>query len=323
MHVEFIEHKLHIQATHRIGASLCAPLDASNNTYPAVLFIAGSGKVDRDVNVPQLKTNIFKYMADFFAQQGIISLRYDKRGCGESTGDYYEAGISDYIEDAVAALKYLKSLPHVNTKKIIILGHSEGAFIAPAVNEIEPANGLILLCAGIEPGKKLLPVQPQRMAHEIKSQPGFKGSILRLFRLDKFIVWQFQRTLERCLKTKRNSIRLAFLIKFNAKWLREFYDFSIAEHLHSVACPSLVIGGTKDVQINPQDAYRIADKIQHSQAYVIENMNHLLRDFSGEASLLECIKQYKLCVAQPLSKELLRVLSNWLMQVMLTLDRIS
>lgn len=151
------------------------------------MLIAGSGKVDRDVNVPQIQTNIFKHLSDFFAQRGIISLRYDKRGCSESTGSYNEAGISDYIDDAVTALRRLKSHDLVDPDKVMILGHSEGAFIAPAVYARETVNGLILLCGGIKSGRELLPMQPQQLAREIQMLAGIKGYLFRLFRVDKFV----------------------------------------------------------------------------------------------------------------------------------------
>ena len=311
MKQQFSENRLHISGQYKIGATLCAPSAASGQKYPAVLFIAGSGRVDRDVNIPQLKTDIFKQLADFFSQNGIISLRYDKRGCGESEGDYNAAGISDYIEDATAALRYLKSLEFVDSNKIMILGHSEGAFIAPAVYAKEPVNGLILLCGGADPGRILLPVQPQKLADEIRLKKGLKGTILRLLCLDKFILWQFKRTLNRTLSSNEDIIKIFGLVKFNAKWLREFYHFNISDYLADIDCPTLVIGGEKDIQSNPKDAARIAKAIDKSDAIIIENMNHLLREFKGVPTFLDCLKQYKQSVKQPLSQALLDELRNW------------
>ena len=33
----------------------------------------------------------------------------------------------DFIKDAQAAIKYLKTIPEVDPEKIIVIGHSEGA----------------------------------------------------------------------------------------------------------------------------------------------------------------------------------------------------
>ncbi|WP_233566003.1 S9 family peptidase [Flavobacterium sp. 81] len=52
--------------------------------YPVALIIAGSGPTDRDGNNPMMKNNSLKMLAEALAKNGIASLRYDKRGIGES-----------------------------------------------------------------------------------------------------------------------------------------------------------------------------------------------------------------------------------------------
>lgn len=308
----FTEERISISGKYNIGATLFKPSSPSKAKYPAVLLIAGSGKVDRDVNIAQMKTNIFKYLAEFFAEKGIISLRYDKRGCGESSGDYNEAGISDYIDDAVSALRHLKSHDLVDPGKVIILGHSEGAFIAPAVYAQETANGLILLCGGIKPGRELLPMQPQQLAREIQSLNGVKGFLLRFFRIDKLVLWQFNRVLNQCISTTASVIKVFGLVKFNAKWLREFYNFNVRDYLPGVTCPTLVIGGEKDIQSNPNDATAIAREMPFAESHVIKDMNHLLRNYSGVHTLMACQWQYKQSVQEPLSRSLLDTIDEWL-----------
>lgn len=310
----FAEEKILILGKYKIGATLSKPANPSKLKYPAVLLIAGSGKVDRDVNVPQIKTNIFKHLSVFFAEKGIISLRYDKRGCGESDGNYNEAGLTDYIDDAATVLRHLKSYPLVDPNKVMILGHSEGAFIAPAVYSQEATSGLLLLCGGIRPGKELLPMQPNQLAKEIQTLGGIKGCLLRFFRIDRLILWQFNRVLNRCLATDASVIKIFGLIDFNAKWLREFYNFNVRDFLSRIKCPTLVIGGEKDIQSDPDDINPIATMISDKLAepYLIKDMNHLLRNFGGIHTLLACQWQYKQSVQDHLSKNLLITVEQWL-----------
>lgn len=310
----FAEEKISIPGKYTIGATLLKPSNPSEFKFPAVLLIAGSGKVDRDVNVPQIKTNIFKHLADFLATRGIISLRYDKRGCGESGGDYNEAGLTDYIDDAVTALKHLKTQDLVDPTKILILGHSEGAIIAPAVYQQESANGLILLCGCITPGREFLFKQPRQLAMEIQGLGGIRGFLLRVLRINKFVIWQFNRLLARCLASTTSSIKILGLIRFNSKWLREFYNFNVQNYLPSVRCPTLVIGGEKDIQVAPNEAAQIARSLPTAESYVIKDMNHLLRSFSGIHTLLDCQWQYKQSVQDPISEELLDTVNNWLVR---------
>ena len=63
-------------------------------------MVHGSGPLDRNENVKKgSHLNLFNTLAHHLAGIGIASLRYDKRGCGESTGDYYAAGHSDLLAD--------------------------------------------------------------------------------------------------------------------------------------------------------------------------------------------------------------------------------
>ena len=55
---------------------------------PVVLLLSGSGPTDRNGNSPMLpgKNNSLLMLAEGLASNGIASLRYDKRGVGESAG---------------------------------------------------------------------------------------------------------------------------------------------------------------------------------------------------------------------------------------------
>ena len=70
---------------------------------PVALIISGSGPTDRDGNNQMMKNNSLKQLAESIAMNGIASLRYDKRGIGESKqGAKSESDLSfeDYIQDA-------------------------------------------------------------------------------------------------------------------------------------------------------------------------------------------------------------------------------
>src|ERR1700736_314589 len=59
----------------------------SDKVMPVVLLLSGSGPTDRNGNSPMLpgKNNSLLMLAEGLAENGIASLRYDKRGVGEST----------------------------------------------------------------------------------------------------------------------------------------------------------------------------------------------------------------------------------------------
>src|SRR5690349_6626940 len=73
-----------------LSATLCTP--SGQGRFPCVLMLPGSGPLDRDENVEGQRLDIFNTIAHHLAQAGFASLRYDKRGCGKSTGKCLEAG---------------------------------------------------------------------------------------------------------------------------------------------------------------------------------------------------------------------------------------
>ncbi len=83
-------------------------LPKSQLQVPVVLIIAGSGATDRDGNAPGLKMNIYRMLADSLFRHGIASLRYDKRGVGQSLHamrSESELTFTDGITDAGAWIK--------------------------------------------------------------------------------------------------------------------------------------------------------------------------------------------------------------------------
>ena len=128
--------------------------------YPAVILVSGSGLQDRDETIFNHKP--FLIIADYLTRNGIAVLRYDDRGGGKSTGNYSSATTEDFATDALAAVQYLKSREEIDSKKIGIIGHSEGGMIAPmaAVNSNDVSFIVLLAGPGVV-GKNLLALQTE------------------------------------------------------------------------------------------------------------------------------------------------------------------
>src|ERR1700722_3560186 len=118
----------------------------SGKSSPAVLLIAGSGQIDRDETVFGHKP--FLVLADHLTKQGFAVLRVDKRGIGQSTGNYDVATTEDFAADALAGVEYLKTRKEVDAEQIGLIGHSEGALIAPMIAVKSNDIAFIVLMAG-------------------------------------------------------------------------------------------------------------------------------------------------------------------------------
>ncbi|HEX5149838.1 MAG TPA: alpha/beta fold hydrolase [Parafilimonas sp.] len=145
------------------GGTITIP--QGSGSFPAVLLITGSGAQDRDETIFSHKP--FAVLADALTRDGFIVLRVDDRGIGNSTGNFSASTTADFVNDVNASLNYLKSRHEVNNKKIGLLGHSEGAMIAPVVaSQRKDINFTVLLAA---PGVKIADLMAEQNAAVMRS----------------------------------------------------------------------------------------------------------------------------------------------------------
>lgn len=305
-----IEQAVSFQSDVHLSGTLTLP--DGDGPFPCILLIHGSGQVDRDENTKDIKLNNFKQLATFFSEKGYATCRYDKRGIGESGGSYLETGFWDLVNDAKAGLEFMKGHHKINKDLLLLLGHSEGCVIAPAVNAEHPVQGMILLAGTADNTLRATEYQIRKLEEEVSSGKGFLYSLLRLLKVDKTSFEKQQKLFDKIKQTDKAVLRVG-LTKLNAKWFREHAAYDIKQDLSKITCPTLIISGEKDMQVKPQDANKIAELIGGPTEYhIIENMNHILRQQMQDVSMLNIKKIYKQLVSKPLDYELLDRLADWL-----------
>lgn len=122
-------------------------IPAGRSPHPAVFLFHGSGPQQRDLST-----------ARWFAEQGFAALAYDKRGVGESTGDYRAGPFMDVCDDGLAALAYLKSRKEIDPRHIGVWGLSQGGWLGPlAVSRTTDISFVIAVSGpGVSPGEQML-----------------------------------------------------------------------------------------------------------------------------------------------------------------------
>ncbi len=150
----FTEHDVMLQSAGlAVEGSLCLP-DTLTTPVPAVVLMAGSGPSDRDSTVGPNKP--LKDLAWGLASCGIATLRFDKINYADPESvlartDFTAA--DEYIPHALAAINTLRDHPSIDGTRIYLLGHSQGATMAPrvAANAQSGVAGLILMAVSAEP----------------------------------------------------------------------------------------------------------------------------------------------------------------------------
>ncbi len=95
--------------------------------HPAIVLVHGGGS-----NV-RLIRDTPHFFAPRLANCGFAALVYDKRGTGESGGDYASSTFDDFIADAGNGVQLLANHKSIDPDRIGIVGFSQGGRLAPVI----------------------------------------------------------------------------------------------------------------------------------------------------------------------------------------------
>lgn len=229
---------------------------------PVALIIAGSGPTDRNGNSPLMKNDSLKMLATELFNNGIASLRYDKRGIGKSR----KAGpkekdlrFDNYINDAKEWIKHLKNLGSFS--QVIVIGHSEGSLIGMAASQQDDVEKFVSIAG---PGQRI----DKTLKEQLKAQP---PAVLALCLpiIDKLVKGETADNVPSMLYSLfRPSIQ-----PYMISWIK--YDPQ--KEITNLDKPVLIIQGTTDLQVKVKDAEALATANPKAHKVIITGMNHIMK----------------------------------------------
>lgn len=120
----------------KIGASLFTP--GKKGSYSLITVIHGAGDSYRE-------TPPIWFLANYYAQQGFACLIYDKRGNGESSGNWRTVDFNTRASDIITCLKWaIQANKQIDKNKIGLMAVSQGAWIADLVAQGFPEVDFII-----------------------------------------------------------------------------------------------------------------------------------------------------------------------------------
>ncbi|MEP6781915.1 MAG: alpha/beta fold hydrolase [Gemmatimonadaceae bacterium] len=223
------------------GYQLAGTLTRPNGVTkpPVVVTISGSGEQDRDSRIPIVNGyGIFREIADTLGRRGIAVLRVDDRGVGASTGHESRAVATsaDYANDVREVVKFLRARKDVDTARIALLGHSEGAIIAPMVaSQDKGIRAIALLAGSAYTGRRVEMLQNQI---SVGKAPGLSR--------------EQRDSIMRTLPARLDSVGKQI------PWMGFFMQHDPVKTARLVTQPVLILQGATDQQISPEQSDTLA-----------------------------------------------------------------
>jgi pimeloyl-ACP methyl ester carboxylesterase len=251
------------------GLDLHAVLSQSEpvETSTIAIIIAGSGPTDLNGNQLGLRNNSLLFLSDALVDNGIATLRFDKRGIAKSAYSAFDEAtlkVEDFAADVNSLIDYCREADY---KNIYLIGHSEGSLIGLMAAQKAKIRGFISLCgpgnsADVVIKKQLRPKLPSAMFVQCEG-------IIDSLKQGK----QVSNVPPQFYTLFRPSVQ---------NYMISWFKYSPSELIATMDCPVLIVGGTKDIQVDEAEAQLLAKAKPQAQLVMIENMNHVLKTINGD-----------------------------------------
>ena len=237
---------------HKLFGMFHLPDEPNRPPFPAVVMLHGftGNRIEPH--------NLFVKAARRFAVEGVLTLRFDFRCCGESQGIFEDLSVEGMISDALAALRLIRGREDVISSRVALCGLSLGGAIAASVAGLGESgvNCLVLWAA----------VADLRRAFYTKAPDSLVANY------------------------GKRDIHDHFGNALSQRLLNELMDFKPVERVRSYAGPVLIVHGTADESIPSDEALRYGKALKsHGRVGIrmVDGANHTFAGLSWEKELID------------------------------------
>lgn len=265
--------ELNIEAPGPQGPLKGSFLKAGPSAAPVVLIIPGSGPIDRNGNgAIGWRTDMYKLLAEGLSQQGISTIRIDKRGMFASQGaidDPNDVTIAAYADDVQAWINVAKGT--TGSECVWVLGHSEGALVS--LKAAQAASGLCGLLLVAAPGRPIGTL----LREQLQSNPANAAVLEEAMSIID--------SLEKGHKTDTHTMHHALQPLFSEglqRYMIDLFSHDPAALASTYDGPTLVLQGNRDLQVKMLDAERLMGALPNGELTVLQDANHVLKQVESD-----------------------------------------
>ena len=230
-----------------VGAAPALPatltLPRSSQKVAAVVLVHGSGPNDRNESLGPNRP--FQDLAEGLASRGIAVLRYEKRTkvAPQTFAARAFTVREEVVDDALAAVALLRARPEIDARRIVVLGHSLGAMLAPRIAAQDAAIAAIVMLAGAaRPLPDLIVEQTEYLA-SLDGPPDAQAEA-------RLAAIKAEAARAMAAKTQDGS---APMLNVPASYWADLNAYDPAAAAAALTIPMLVLQGGRDYQVTSKD----------------------------------------------------------------------
>lgn len=185
----------------------------------------------------------------------------------------------DFIKDAQAAIKYLKTIPEVDSDKIIVIGHSEGGSFLPHIVKGEKVAAAVALSPGLIEITDLMVYQIDYQINYLKKLNVDKSQDYTITMLENLLAQL--KEVNNDMKNGKIDPDKVYLDYYKGSYLIQWSELTkkTVEEFVNMQVPLLIINGTQDLktpyELLKEKENQLKQKKDLEIVY-IENMGHEL-----------------------------------------------
>lgn len=282
--VSFAQVKSEEIKINNMAIQLPGTLTYPTEKTPLIIWVHGSGGVDRNGNQPQY----IKQFRDEINKNNIAFFSYDKRTANpKNVGFIQEDGIliADFVSDVKEVVNHFKD--DTRFTEIILAGHSQGSLIA--MMALDNVDKYISIAGAGETIDKTL-------IRQVSAQSAEFGKITETY------LKELKETGE--IKEVDPNLMSLFAPQ-NQPFLVSWIELNPLEEIKNVTVPTLIINGDKDIQVQVLDAENLKTAKPDATLVIIENMNHVLKNIEKEEDNLASYSSAVFPISEALIKTII------------------